>query len=172
MKTLGNDRVHIWAKASRLYDKNGTIAGAIESVRDITEQKKVDRTLRESEVKYRELVENANSIILKLDKSGNMTFFNEFAQRFFGFSTSEILGKPVIGTVVPLNETGSDRDLSFMIGEIIRNPENYVNNENENITKKGERVWIHWWNKPIYDKNGLFDGSVLCRHRHHGTQAG
>jgi PAS domain S-box-containing protein len=157
----GNDPVYIWAKASRLYDKNGSIAGAIESVRDITEQKKVDQTLRESEVKYRELVENANSIILKLDKSGNVTFFNEFAQRFFGFSNNEILGRPVVGSVVPPHETKTNRDLSLMMGDIIRNPEDYVYSENENITKNGERVWIHWWNKPIYDKNGLFEG-VLC----------
>ncbi|MCK9631241.1 MAG: PAS domain S-box protein [Methanoregula sp.] len=157
----GSDTVHIWAKASRLYDKNGNITGAIESVRDVTGQKKVDQTLRESEAKYRELVENANSIILKLDKSGNITFFNEFAQRFFGFTATEILGKPVVGTVVPAQESGSDRDLSHMIENIIRHPEDYVNNENENVTKNGDRVWIHWWNKPIYDRDGVFEG-VLC----------
>jgi PAS domain S-box-containing protein len=161
IEKAGNKHVHIWAKASRLYDKNGNIAGAIESMRDITEQKKIDQTLRESEAKYRELVENANSIILKLDKAGNITFFNEFAQKFFGFSNNEILGRPVVGTVVPPLESDSHRDLSGMIGDIIRHPEDFVNNENENITKTGERVWIHWWNKPIYDKSGVLEG-VLC----------
>ncbi|MDD1694477.1 MAG: PAS domain S-box protein [Methanoregula sp.] len=153
--------VHIWAKASRLYDKNGNITGAIESMRDVTGQKMVDQTLRESEAKYRELVENANSIILKLDKSGNITFFNEFAQRFFGFTNAEIIGKPVVGTVVPVHESGSGRDLSRMIENLIRHPEGFVNNENENIRKNGDRVWIHWWNKPIYDKNEVLEG-VLC----------
>lgn len=157
----GNGPVQIWAKASRLFDKNGHITGAIESMRDITEQKQVDRTLKESEVKYRELVENANSIILKLDKGGNVTFFNEYAQRFFGFSHSEIIGKPVVGTVVPRQESGSNRDLSHMIENIIQYPEEYINNENENITKNGRRVWIHWWNKPIFNKEGAFEG-VLC----------
>jgi PAS domain S-box-containing protein len=157
----GSPRVHIWAKASRLYDKNGNIAGAIESIRDITEQKKIDQTLRESEAKYRELVENANSIILKLDNAGNITFFNEFAQKFFGFTSTEILGKPVVGTVVPPQESSSNRDLSQLIGNIVRHPDEFANNENENITKNGERVWIHWWNKPIYDKSGVLEG-VLC----------
>ena len=161
IEKAGNAHGHIWAKASRLYDKKGNIAGAIESVRDITEQKKIDQTLRESEAKYRELVENANNIILKLDKAGNITFFNEFAQKFFGFSNNEILGRPAVGTVVPLLESDSHRDLSGMIGDLIRRPEDFVNNENENITKNGERVWIHWWNKPIYDKSGVLEG-VLC----------
>ncbi|MDD4136314.1 MAG: PAS domain S-box protein, partial [Methanoregula sp.] len=157
----GNNPLHLWSKASRFYDKSGNIAGAIESVRDITEQKKIDQTLRENEAKYRELVENASSIILKLDNSGNITFFNEFAQKFFGFSNNEILGRPVVGTVVPLQECNSHRDLAGMIGNLIHNPEDYVNNETENITKNGERVWIHWWNKPIFDQNGVLDG-VLC----------
>ncbi|HEX3001577.1 MAG TPA: PAS domain S-box protein [Methanoregula sp.] len=155
------ERVYIWGKATRLYDKNGNITGAIESIRDITGQKKIDQTLRESEIKYRELVENANSIILRLDRAGNVTFFNEYAQRFFGFSNAEILGKPVVGTIVPERESGSDRDLSSMIENIIMDPDRFANNENENITKTGDRVWIHWWNKPIYDKDGKFEG-VLC----------
>ena len=71
--------------------------------RDITERRKSEEALRkhrdhleemvgertaslvESEKKYRELVENTNSIILRMDKTGNVTFFNEFAQSFFGF---------------------------------------------------------------------------------------
>ena len=149
---------HIWAKASPLFDKSGKITGAIESIRDVTEQKQVDRTLKESEVKYRELVENANSIILKMDRAGNVTFFNEYAQRFFGFSATEIIGRPVVGTVVPLQESASHRDLSRMIEKIIHSPEEFRNNENENVTKSGRRVWIHWWNQPIFSKEGVFEG--------------
>ena len=148
-------------KASLLYDKNGRIAGAIESVRDITEQNLADELIRESESKYRELVENANTIILKLDTTGNVTFFNEFAQRFFGYSPDEVLGKPVTATILPGTESGSDRDLPRMMEGIVSHPEDYVHNENENITKQGERVWIQWWNKPIYDEQGMYTG-LLC----------
>jgi GAF domain-containing protein len=49
--------------------------------------------LEQSESKYRELVETANSIILRMDTSGNITFFNKFAQRFLGYTEKEILGK-------------------------------------------------------------------------------
>jgi PAS domain S-box len=60
---------------------------------DVTEIHRAMSALTESERKYRELVERANSIILKMDIDGNITFFNEFAERFFGFSNEEILGK-------------------------------------------------------------------------------
>ena len=74
-------------------DENDNLLGVINVYRDITEQVRMEMAVRESEVKYRELVENANSIILKLDCSGLITFFNEFAQQFFGFTEEEVLGK-------------------------------------------------------------------------------
>ncbi len=55
--------------------------------------------LRQSEARYRELVEDANSIILRLDSTGRITFINEFAQRFFGYRAEEVLGENVVGTI-------------------------------------------------------------------------
>jgi PAS domain S-box-containing protein len=127
-------------------------------LRNISRRKQTERLLQESEEKYRELVENANNIILKLDKAGNVTFLNEYAQRFFGFTSEEIIGKPVMGTIVPATQSGSGHDLSLMIDDIIRHPENHIINENENITCDGRRVWIRWQNKPLFDENGQFAG--------------
>ncbi|MBL0226018.1 MAG: PAS domain S-box protein [Geobacteraceae bacterium] len=114
---------------------------------------RADDAQRESENKYRELVENANSIILKWDNDGRVIYFNEFAERFFGFSGSEIIGQSLIGTIVPDTES-SGRDLAEMIRNICRNPEAYINNENENIRKNGERVWISWNNHALVDADG------------------
>jgi PAS domain S-box-containing protein len=129
--------------------------------RDITGSRQVELALRESEEKYRELVENANSIIVKLDKYGNVIFFNEFAQRFFGYTSNEITGKPAVGTIVPATESESGRNLQVLLEDIVRHPETYLYNENENITRDGKRVWIRWQNKPLLDKNGQPAG-VLC----------
>ena len=46
--------------------------------------------LQESEKKYRDLVENANSIILRMNTDGFITFFNEFAQKLFGYSEDDL----------------------------------------------------------------------------------
>ena len=64
--------------------------------RDVTKEKKIEEELRKSEAKYRELVQNANSIIFRRDTQGNITFFNEFARKFFGYTEDEIIGKSVI----------------------------------------------------------------------------
>lgn len=124
------------------------------------ERMKTVTALRESEHKYRELVENANSIILRLDTSGRITFFNEFAQQFFGYSEQEILGQHVIGTIVPSYES-SGRNLAEMVAEICAQPEKYALNENENIRKNGERVYVSWSNKACISADGKLD-EILC----------
>ncbi|MCD1293913.1 hypothetical protein CUJ83_02735 [Methanocella sp. CWC-04] len=129
-------------------------------VRDVTELKRVDNALRESEAKYRELVQNANSIILRMDPAGNIIFFNEFAQSFFGYNEEEIMGKNVIDTIVPETDTFG-RNLSGVIRNIISHPEQYQYNENENIRKNGERVWVAWTNKAIFDETGKVS-EIIC----------
>jgi PAS domain S-box-containing protein len=114
--------------------------------------------LRQAVVKHRAELGVPVRIILKCDKAGRITFFNESGHRFFGFAHDEIIGKPLIGTIVPDRESSSDRDLEYMIKEILTHPENYTANENENITKDGTRVWIRWSNKPIYDEKGELIG--------------
>ncbi|HUK38028.1 MAG TPA: PAS domain S-box protein [Methanomicrobiales archaeon] len=136
-------------------DSEGRVAQVLEGITDITDRKAADEALRLSQEKYRDLVENANSIIFRSDRDGNITFFNDFAQKFFGFPATEILGRNVIGTIVPASDS-TGKDLVGMIREIREHPDRYLNNENENIRKNGERVWISWTNRAIYDSGGEF----------------
>ncbi len=128
--------------------------------RMVQERNKAEAALRESEKNYRELVQSANSIIMRMDTEGKITFFNTYAQNFFGYCEEEIIGKNVIGTIVPeLNIAGFD--LAVMIKDIGAHPERYVSNENENIRRNGERVQVTWMNKAIYNEAGRVS-EILC----------
>src|SRR3974390_2673137 len=123
----------------KFCDEKGTTEYYYSFITDMSEHKRLENALKKSEAKYRELVENANSNILKMDPNGNIIFFNEFAQQFFGYKLDEILDKNVIGTIVPITES-SGRDLSKMIMHIFVHPQRYINNENENMRSNGDRV--------------------------------
>ncbi len=137
---------------------------------EIADRKKAEAAIRESEAKYRELVQSANSIILRMDTDGNITFFNEYAQRFFGYTEAEILGRNVVGTIVP--EVDADGHQRKAIGgEFAKAPEHFRHHENENVKRTGERVWISWTNRAIRDDNSrivenLCIGNDVTESRH------
>ncbi len=149
----GREGAHLWGVAVPLYDQEGERSGTIQVLQDVTELRQVEEALRESERKYRELVEQANSIILRWKSTGEITFLNEFGQRFFGYSNEEILGRHVVGTIVPLRESNG-RDLRQLMEKICADPEAFEQNVNENMRRNGERVWISWANRVVLDTQG------------------
>ena len=128
------------------------IEGVVVTYTDTTERRKAEEALRESEVRYRELVQNANSAIIRWKKDGTISFFNEYAQTFFGYSAEEVLGKSVTLLVPEKESTGGD--LTSLVADIVERPLRYVNNVNENLCRDGRRVWMAWTNKPIFDEQG------------------
>ncbi|MBF0560038.1 MAG: PAS domain S-box protein, partial [Nitrospirae bacterium] len=147
-----------WASLSgQAVDRSEIGKGSIWILQDITKRKRAEEELHKSEERYRELVENANSIILRWDMQGNITFLNEYGLNFFGYTEAEIIGKNVMGTIVP-KAARDGADLERMIEGICLHPAAYEKNENENICKDGRRVFINWSNKPIHNVSGDYIG--------------
>ncbi len=134
--------------------------GMICIIEDITSHKAMCKALDESEAKYQDLVQNVNSVILRLDLEGRVTFFNNFAQSFFGFTEKDILGKSIVGTIVPDTEEGSEL-ISDMLRNIDRDAASYATHELVNTRRNGERVWIAWANKAIFDDEGRLS-EIIC----------
>lgn len=127
---------------------------------ELAQRKLLAEELQASEAKYRELVQNANSIIFRMNTEGRIIFFNEFAQKFFGYTAEEIIGQNIIGTIVPETDTAG-QNLVAMVDGILHQPEQYSSNENENMRRDGSRVWVTWTNKSILDENGQVS-EILC----------
>ncbi|SPF39233.1 putative Histidine kinase [Syntrophobacter sp. SbD1] len=121
----------------------------------ILTRKQAETALAASEHKYRELVENADSIIIKSDPRGKIVFLNEFAQKFFGYREDEIIGKGWLETILPETDS-SGRNLIEMSEKILKCPDEFESNENENIKRSGKRVWVSWKNKAILNERGDF----------------
>ena len=110
--------------------------------------------------RYKNLIEGMSSIALRLDTEGNVLFANRFACDLFGYTKDELVGKNVVGTIVPPIE-GSGRDLAEHIQDVCKHPERHQSDENENMRKDGSRVWISWTNRAVLDKNGNPE-EILC----------
>ena len=70
--------------------------------RDITERKLAEDALRESEAKLRSITASVADAIIMMDEDGLISFWNEAAERIFGFSRMEALGRPLHDTIVPV----------------------------------------------------------------------
>jgi PAS domain S-box-containing protein len=143
-------------------DELGTLARAFNRLLQGLQETTVSKSsleqayaaLHDSEAKYRELVINANAIILRMDLEGRVVYFNEYAERFFGYSSAEIIGRSVVGTIVPETESSSGRDMREMIAAILAEPECHAENENENVTRDGRTVVVRWSNQVVRDADG------------------
>ena len=124
--------------ASPLFDAEGRIVGAIQSVRDVTEQKQTEEELAESEERYRIAIESSNDgvAIIKEDK---LLFVNRRFLEMFGYTAyREIIGKSVTETVHP-DDLGLIRDINRkrQMGEAV--PTRY---EFKGIKKDGTLIYI------------------------------
>ncbi|WP_228014938.1 PAS domain-containing protein [Synechocystis salina] len=123
------------------FAPDGKFLGYMGYCIDINDRQETRHVLEESEEKYRTLVESLNTIVGRWSSTGEITFVNQYAQDFFGFSAEEMVGKSVFETIVPLISS-SGHDLEAYIADIIQNPEKYQFTENENIKKNGDRAGL------------------------------
>ena len=72
-----------------------SVTGALSSARDITERKRAEEALRESEEKYRSLFENANEAIF-VAQDGKLVFVNPMTVMMTGYSVEELMSRPFI----------------------------------------------------------------------------
>lgn len=145
--------------------KKGEPALILLAIEDITEIDATQKKLEDSEVRYRKLVEGINSIIIGFTPAGEITFFNHFAEKLFGYDRTEVLGKSFIGTIIPCVES-TGKSNAHICKEIVENPQKYYVNESEGLRKDGSRVFFSWSAKATYDEIGkikeiLIDGTDL-----------
>ena len=91
--------VEYWAHPQ---SRNGVVTGYVVSFVDITERRLAEEELRISEERLRLITSSGQDAIIMLDATGNITFWNEAAEKMFGYAREEILGRNLHTTLAPL----------------------------------------------------------------------
>lgn len=130
--------------ATRMPDNN-----VLAIVRDVSERKRAERAVMESEQRYRDLVENAIDIIYAHDLSGNYTSINKAAEGITGYSRSEILGMNMEQVIAPeFVEAAKEMMAAKLAGKDV------TAYELEIIAKDGRRIALEVNTRLVYAKDG------------------
>lgn len=159
-KAYGNRGAYLWVTASLLRDSEGNIIGAIESLRDITERRRTEKLLKDSESKYRNIFKNATEGIFQSTLDGKYISLNPAFARIRGYESPEEL----------LNMKGDVQKQAYVHPEdrlkLIKllEKQGFVNNyEVEAWRKDGSIIWVSMNVRPIRDENGnisLLEGTI------------
>ncbi|MGD0845575.1 MAG: PAS domain S-box protein [Geobacteraceae bacterium] len=152
-KTYGGKGAYLWATASTLFNTDGKIVGAIESIHDITKRKSLEKALQESEEKYRRIVDTANEGIWVVGADFTISFANARMAEMLGCSDEEMIGR--LFTDFMIDEDVPDH-LQKMDNRRKGISENY---ERWFLRKDGQTMWTHVSATPIFDAEHLFKGS-------------
>ena len=102
-RILRPDGEVIWvhARGDLQRDEDGTPVAMLGSVVDITERKRAEEALKQSEAKYRDLVETSQDLIWRCDAEGRFTYVNAAWKRHTGYEIDEVLGRRVTEFLTP-----------------------------------------------------------------------
>jgi len=156
------DQAAISLENARLYERLANDAETLERKlkeqtqvlqQEISDRERTENALRQSEANYRNLLQTANSVIIRYDPQGRIHYINDYGVKLLGYEEHQILGRTLFETIIPDIEI-SGRDVKPMVHDLLRNPQAYPQGEGENLCRDGRRVWMAWSNQAIFNDQG------------------
>ena len=136
-------------KSSPIFDENGEIIKVVDLMRDITTRKKMEVSLRESEQKFRSLVETINDWVWEVDQNGIYTYASPNVKDLLGYEPEEVIGKTPFDLMLP----DEAERVAGLFMDIVESQEPFTGLENMNFHKDGRHVILETSGMPVFDNN-------------------
>ena len=141
--------------AALRFSNDGAILGYHGIIRDITEQKRAEEALRESEKRFQQIIENTQEWIWEVDGDGLYTYSSPIVEKILGYNPDEIVGKKHFYDLFYHEDRENLKRMAF---EVFAKRETFREFINRNVHKNGEIMWLSTSGVPLFDNKGNFRG--------------
>ncbi len=167
--TFGASGSYLWAKASPLYDSQGKIIGAIESIRDITEKKKIENKVCGMKRLLAEVIDFLPDATFSIDSDGKVITWNRAMEKMTGAKAEDMIDKGNYEYALPFY--GVRRPI---LADLVLMSEDEVNGKYDLLKREGKTLTVeifiptfgpsgsYLWAKasPLYDPSGRLLGAI------------
>jgi PAS domain S-box-containing protein len=145
---------------SRLRDQDGRFIGSVAVIRDISQTEKIEKERKESEERFRNLVEMANDGIVMVDGERKIILFNRKAEEIYGYKREEIIGKEV-SIVIPRRLWKKERKWYDLLLKTGSSPAMDKAVELEGLRKDGGEIPLEYSFSMLREEMGTFSIAVV-----------
>jgi PAS domain S-box-containing protein len=155
-RVLRPDGSVVWLEktAHAFFDEGGRMVRMIGMVANVTERKRADEAIRESEMRYRGIVETTNEGVWLLDSTLHNSYVNRQMAEMLGYEPREMLGRSVFDFYFP-------EDVERKKQVLARRQQGLREQIEERLRRKDDsELWVRLAATPVFKDNGEFDGAL------------
>jgi PAS domain S-box-containing protein len=152
---------HVDASVTLIADEAGNPIGFRGIARDITERRQAEKDLRESDEKYRQLVNHAPAGIYEIDfTKGKLVSVNDVMSEYTGYSKDELLNMSALDFLT----RESQKQMTDSIARLMNGEKIYGSVEYKARAKDGRELWMLVNARYFYDKHGKPKSALVVTH--------
>jgi len=155
-RLLRPDGSVVWVEktAHAFFDEGGRIVRMIGMVADITDRKRAEDAIRESEMQYRRIVETTNEGVWVLDSNLQNSYVNRQMAKMLGYEPGEMVGRSVFDFYFP-------EDVERKKQALTRRQQGVREQVEERLRRRdGSELWVRLAGTPVFKDHGEFDGAL------------
>lgn len=157
---MAKELVHLIPKALGLPNLLNLERANQALAQEIQSHRQTETELQAFSQRFSLLVQQTPLAVIEWTPNFEVVDWNPAAEKIFGYSKSEVLGRQAIELIVP----DSIKEQMYQVGQQLLRQKGGTRSTNENCTKEGRQIYCEWYNTPLINAEGQVIGiASLCQ---------